>query len=392
MNSAMNSRDGRRILNQKVQDFLTQAHEQAARRTKAQQKNIEWDLRLEGDLLFDSEGLRLLWQALAQAPVDAQSVEFHLRVSDLAYRDFYCLQKNLIEPKVIKLKASARRKNAQVVGSSCVLEIALPESTAPMKLPRALVANPSAEDRSMPRALLINWDSDFDLLFANQIALLASMQRQMRRSPRVWLSCLPYLAVGSAKMGARALRSYRHVHPAADVHPSAIIEGSVIEADAKIGAQCVVRGSHVGRGARLMDGAKVEFSIVGDHTWLMHDLVLYCSVTEEEVFLIHGPYQFSYFQSRSAAFATILMDYRPDGKPIQVKLGDRRGSFYGSFLGSVFKPEAKALGGVLLAPGRIVPEGVWLGPDPSAIHQLKSDVLKVHEVNFPQSFINQERM
>jgi hypothetical protein len=391
MTSSKNSPNYRRILNQQLPDFFAQAQKQSQNQVSAQQQN-EWNLSLEEGLLYDAEGLRLLWQALAQAPNDAQAVEFHLRVSDLAYRDFYCLQEHLIEPKVIKLKASAQRKKNQAVDSIAVLEIVLPESIVPMRLPSALVVNPTAQGRTLPRALLINWDSDFDLLFANQIALLASLQKQVRRSPSVWLNCLPYLAAGSAKLAARALRSYRQVHPSADVHPSAIIEGSVIEADARIGAQCVVRGSHVGRGARLMDGAKVELSIVGDHTWLMHDLVLYCSVTEEEVFLIHGPYQFSYFQSRSSAFATILMDYRPDGKPIQVKLGDRRRSFQGSFLGSVFKPDSKALGGVLLAPGRIVPEGVWLGPDPSAIHQLKSDVLKVQGVNFPQSFTSQERV
>jgi NDP-sugar pyrophosphorylase family protein len=169
--------------------------------------------------------------------------------------------------------------------------------------------------------------------------------------------------------------NYKNVHPTAQVHPTAVVEGSIIGPHAEIGAHCVVRYSYIGENVTLHDGAKVEFSVVGNHSWLMHDLVLVRSLTEDHVFLIHGPYQFSYFQSGSSAFATILMDYRPDAKPIQVKTSHGLKNYGGRFLGSVLKEGAKILGGTLLAPGRIVPENTWLGVPSDDIHLIENENL-----------------
>ena len=66
---------------------------------------------------------------------------------------------------------------------------------------------------------------------------------------------------------------------------------------------------------------------------------------EGEVFLIHGSYQFSCFESGSAAFATIMMDYRPDGKAIRVKTCRGIREYGGRFLGALLKERAKSLGG-----------------------------------------------
>ena len=141
-----------------------------------------------------------------------------------------------------------------------------------------------------------------------------------------------------------------------------------MEAGARIGAHTSVRFSWIGKGARLHDGAKVEYSVVGERTWLMHDLVLYRSVAEAEVFLIHGPYQFSFFQSGSGAFATIMMDYRPDGKAIRAETSSGLLPYGGRLLGSVLCEGARTLGGSLLAPGRVVPKDVWLSALPDQIH------------------------
>jgi NDP-sugar pyrophosphorylase family protein len=150
-----------------------------------------------------------------------------------------------------------------------------------------------------------------------------------------------------------------------------VVEGSVIGRGARVGAHCVVRYSVIGERARLHDGAKVELSVVGAGAWLMHDLVLYRSVAEAGAFLIHGPYQFSYFQRGSGAFATIMMDYRPDARPIQVKTAHGLKPYGGRFLGSVVGEGAKTLGGSMLAPGRIVPPETWLAADPQQIHVME---------------------
>jgi NDP-sugar pyrophosphorylase family protein len=159
----------------------------------------------------------------------------------------------------------------------------------------------------------------------------------------------------------------------AEVHPTAVIEGSVVGPGARVGAHAVVRFSVIGENARLHDGAKVEFSTVGRGSWLMHDLVLFRCHVEDEVFLIHGPYQFSSFHTRSAAFATILMDWLPHGGPFKVLTPSGPKEYRGRFLGSVYRAGARTLGGTLLAPGRIVPEDTWLAGDPSQVHRRLDD-------------------
>lgn len=162
---------------------------------------------------------------------------------------------------------------------------------------------------------------------------------------------------------------FAHIDSTADVHPTAVIEGSVVESDARVGAHAVVRYSHVGRGARLFDGVTVEHSVVGPRSWLMHGLALYRSHVEDEAFLIHGPYQFSCFQSGSAAFATIMMDYRPDARPIRAETVDGIREYRGRFLGALLQEKSKALGGCLLTPGLTVPAGTWLACDPASLHR-----------------------
>jgi NDP-sugar pyrophosphorylase family protein len=150
---------------------------------------------------------------------------------------------------------------------------------------------------------------------------------------------------------------WNRIDPTAIIHPTAVIEGAVIGAGTRIGAGCVVRYSVLGNHVHLHDGAKVEYSAVDDRTWLMHDLVLYRSVAESDVFLIHGPYQFSFFQHASAAFATIMMDYRPDAREITITTTDGPRSYRGRFLGALLEEQSKVFGGTLTAPGITIPAG-----------------------------------
>ncbi|MEK7469996.1 MAG: hypothetical protein AAB074_21720, partial [Planctomycetota bacterium] len=248
--------------------------------------------------------------------------------------------------------------------SPAVLCVTLPSSITPIPFPRSLTA---PTDASAPHALLLAFDGDFDLLFANQIAWPAELRRRVPRSPGALLRAAFRRHPRDARL--RAACAYRRIDPAAEVHPTAVIEGSIIGPGARIGAHCTVRFSVIGADVRLHDGAKVEFSTVGRGSWLMHDLVLFRCHVEDEVFLIHGPYQFSCFHSRSAAFATILMDWLPHGGAFKVVTPRGLSEYRGRFLGSVYREGARTLGGSLLAPGRIVPANTWLSGDPAQVHR-----------------------
>lgn len=337
-----------------------------------------WHVRLGPDLLFDAAGLRLVESALRAYQGRAARLHVELAVDDLVLRDYYCLDPGARSDGV-PLPIVATRSDASGSVETGTLTITLPAGREVVPLPPGL-AEPC--DVGVPRALLMRHHGPFSLLFANQIALASDLRRRIAASPWTWVRSLVG-RFGVRDRVQRMARAYRCIHPSAEVHPTAVIEGSVVGPRARIGAFCVVRYSVVAEDARLHDGAKVELSAVGPGAWLMHDLVLYRSVAERGVFLIHGPYQFSYFQRGSGGFATIMMDYRPDGKPIQVPTASGLRPYRGPFLGSVIGEGAKTLGGSLLAPGRLVPADTWLGPDPESIHTLEADGLPARRPSPP---------
>lgn len=344
-------------------------HHHAALRSFARDARPDWVVRLGSNLLFDAAGIALVDRALRAYRGTAAQLDLDLAMDDVVYRDYYSLGPPSARRDVVSLPITAVRPG--VDGPAETRTLVLTASLETVPLPAGLAAPVRV---GVPEALLMPYHGPFDLLFANQIALASEIRHRVRRSPWTWLkSATRRFGVRSPRQ--RITRAYRKIHRTAEVHPSAVVEGSLVGPHARIGAHAVVRYSVVGEGARLHDGAKVEMSVVGAGAWLMHDLVLYRSVAEEGAFLIHGPYQFSYFQRGSGAFATILMDYRPDGRPIQVTSATGLRPYGGTFLGSVLGEGAKTLGGCLLAPGRIVPARTWLAADPDSVHRVEDPSL-----------------
>lgn len=323
----------------------------------------DWTLTLKPSLLFDSSGLRILINALKKYKGPASDVSFRLNLDPAAYRDYYSLGPTPVDHLHLTLPVTARRVTAGKTGSA-TLDVQFDHCSTLVAYPCSLAG---ARRVNTPLALLMEFHGDFDILFANQIALFAALARHVPRSPMAWARAFMSRRRGTWRR--RLCLAYARIHPDADVHPTAVVEGSVIGAGTRVGAHCVVRYSHIAERVQLSDGAKVEFSVVGPGSWLMHDLVLFRCHVEDEVFLIHGPYQFSCFHSRSAAFATIMMDYRPDAKPIKAMTFSGVREYQGRFLGSVLKEGAKSLGGTLLSPGIIIPAETWLASDLESIHR-----------------------
>lgn len=318
-----------------------------------------WRFVLTGPLLADGSGIDLVRRAVTAYRGTAARLRVALRPGALVWRDYLSLHGDGSAERV-ELPLVAQR--AQGDGDED-LPIELPTWRTAIPYPRALT---TPDEHVLPTALLMPLAHDWDLLFANHIAHAADLARRIRGSGGALVR--GFCSRRRLPLPQRVALAYNDIDPTADVHPTAVVEGSVIGPGCRVGAQAVVRFSRLGRDVRLHDGAKVEWSVVGDRTWLMHDLVLYRCIVERECFLIHGPYQFSCFQAGSAAFATILMDYRPDARPIRVLIDGQVREYPGRFLGALLKPGAKTLGGSLVGPGRVVVENVWLGTPEGSIH------------------------
>ena len=349
----------RQILGSSCSEFLTSAIREAS---LPGHSRTDWTLNLEDSLLFDSSGLRILVNALKNYTGTATEIRFRLHIDSDAYRDYYSLGSGS-ENHPVLLPVTAQR-NSISSSSHETLDVKFDYCSKAMRYPSSLT---QPELIKTPLALLMEYRGEFDILFANQISLFSAIAREVRKSPWAWVKAV--LERRSGNWASRASLAWSQIHRTADVHPTAVIEGSSIGAGARVGAHCVVRHSYIGERAELFDGAKVECSVVGSGSWLMHDLVLIRSHVEDQVFLIHGPYQFSCFHSGSAAFATIMMDYRPDAKAIKAETLSGVREYQGRFLGALLRERAKSLGGSLLAPGIIVPSETWLAVDNTNIHK-----------------------
>lgn len=350
----------RRLLCTDVHDF----HAAILRRSRFHAAR-EWQVDLGESLLFDAAGLAAIARTIAAYSGNAGRLRFRLKLSPEAQRDYYS-HSVFLQDGSIALPVCAERSGAADATEE-TLDLALPEVAAAIAFPRSLTAPDTART---PLALLMPYGCDHDLLFANQIAVISHVAARVRRAPWSWLAGL--LSRRGGPLLQRIPLYWNDIHPSARVHPTAVVEGAVIGPDCRVGAHCVVRHSVLGSRVHLHDGAKVEYSVVDDDSWLMHDLVLYRCLAETQVFLIHGPYQFSCFQHQSAAFATIMMDYRPDARDIQIHTPHGVRAYKGRFLGALLEERSKVLGGTLTAPGITIPQDRNISAKPEDVVRAKN--------------------
>ncbi len=161
---------------------------------------------------------------------------------------------------------------------------------------------------------------------------------------------------------SRLLARMNKIGKGCSIHPTACLEGAEIGDNVRIGAHSVVRMSSIGDGCDIGDGAVIRHSVLGPKTVTFDDLNFNFAVTYPEAFLIHGPYNLSVFGRASSMFATILTDYRLDGKPIRVEIDGKLLPCPFPFVGSFIGHRTRVAGGSIIAPGRLIPNDLLIFP------------------------------
>jgi hypothetical protein len=87
----------------------------------------------------------------------------------------------------------------------------------------------------------------------------------------------------------------------------------------------------------------------------------------ENVFLIHGPYQFSLFGRSVGVMAVINCDFRLDQKSIRFMSSEGLIDSKQSLLGICYGHNSVVGGGNIIAPGRIVPNEIKIPPPKSIL-------------------------
>jgi len=206
--------------------------------------------------------------------------------------------------------------------------------------------------------------SPFHLLQSNLAMLTHRNVSYIKKIPN-WI--LKKMAPVHSPLFYMGLRLQNKIGNKCRIHKTAVIEGATIGDNVTIGAYAVVRMSSIGDNTTLEDHATVHYSVLGENNYIAaHNHAAHC-MTYNDVFLIHGPYQFSIFGRNCNIFATINCDIRLDKKHILIP------TEYGlinsglSFLGIAYGHNCKIGAGTIIAPGRIVPNGKHINPPAATI-------------------------
>lgn len=189
-----------------------------------------------------------------------------------------------------------------------------------------------------------------------QINVAVNLARTVKKQQNKMFSYFRNLSgYWGARLYSRGLRSMNKIGKNCMIHPTAVIEGSVIGDGVKIGAHSIVRLSVIGDNSEITDNVVVANSVLGESCYISNNNYVDLCLLYDEVFLIHGPYQFSVFGKNSAVFATINCDFRMDQKTIKIASPIGMLDSRQAFLGIAYGHRSKVAGGNIIAAGRVVP-------------------------------------
>ncbi len=203
--------------------------------------------------------------------------------------------------------------------------------------------------------------SPFHLLQVNMAINLNRTIKLQKYIPQKWR------AKPGSKWAFRALKRLNKIGKNVSIHPTAIIEGAEIGDNSIIGANAVVRLSTIGENCKLSENVSVINSVLGNRTHISNSNYILNCLTDEEVFLIHGPYQFSVFGKNVACFAVINADIRLDQKTIKIPTTIGVLDSKQPLLGIAYGHRSKTGGGTIIAAGRIVPNDRIINPPDNII-------------------------
>jgi len=146
-----------------------------------------------------------------------------------------------------------------------------------------------------------------------------------------------------------------------DIHPTAYLENSIIEDGVEVGAHSVIRGSMVGAKSVVHNNCTVAYSVLGEGCQLRDGVNVTYSL------LFPGAFTTSPFINTSVMgcdsflpVGSVLADFRLDGRCVTLikdgKIVDSGQRFLGCCLGH----GAYIGAGIVIPPGREIPNGVKL--------------------------------
>jgi len=146
-----------------------------------------------------------------------------------------------------------------------------------------------------------------------------------------------------------------------DIHPTAYLENSIIEDGVEVGAHSVIRGSMVGAKSVVHNNCTVAYSVLGEGCQLRDGVNVTYSL------LFPGAFTTSPFINTSVMgcdsflpVGSVLADFRLDGRCVTLIKDGKTVNSGQRFLGCCLGHGAYIGAGIVIPPGREIPNGVKL--------------------------------
>lgn len=175
------------------------------------------------------------------------------------------------------------------------------------------------------------------------------------------------LVPGRGKAHWRVGKNANRIGKNVDIHPTARVEGSFIGDDVFIGPQALVRASLIGRGSVLQERVNVTFAVVGEESFVSKHSVVYACASFERAELCIKGMQMCLVGKRAALTPRATpIDVSP-GRKIRVKDGAKFLPIDVPLLGSCYGHDVFIGADVFVGPGRAIPNGVRIIPQPARV-------------------------
>lgn len=225
----------------------------------------------------------------------------------------------------------------------------------------------------MTNKFMVQIDHWVNLWSCNIVFLLAEFARVQKVS-KTKLLFLVLKACSKNKW--RILSKLNRIGKNCDIHPTAYVEASAIGSNVTIGAGAVIRGSAIDSEVHIGNNVVVEYSVIGENSSILSGHILY-SVFYPGTFSVAEMVSASLIGRDSFLGANCtLTDFRFDNQNVLAENNENKVDSGNRFLGACLGHDVYIGSGCIIAPGRIIPNGLRMAFDKESMYNGNGSVPK----------------
>ncbi len=214
--------------------------------------------------------------------------------------------------------------------------------------------------------LLIAQIDHWTNIWAMNMATLLSEAAKLKKASKLTLLRLALKATSFNQW--RVVSKLNRIGCHCDIHPTAYIEGSVIGNHVRVGAGSVVRESMIGERSYIGNNVTIDLSVIGEECNIRNGAVVQYAVLYPGTFTMNRLISISLCgRDTFLGDGVVLSDFRLDREPVTVIKDRRQINTGNTFIGSCLGHGVYLGAGIVLAPGRTIPNGTRIALDETRI-------------------------